>query len=516
LARFLALDWDHKQLHVIAATVTGNKVRIDQALVLAEPRSPNPAEAEVLGKLLRERLQAAHIAPAPVLACIGRDRVILKDLRYPPVPDAQEPEVVRFQALKESSEPANEVVIDYLPVGTDPSSGQRRALALLMRRELLATYQNLCRAAGLKLQALTPRPFGLAGCVQRLAAAGTLAPAPAADATIAVVAASEGWAEFIVLRGGLPVYARSLAVGPGLQGDLRRNLAVYAGQGSQFPISAVYLAGTADVADFHQRLQGALPVPVHLFDPFAPVDRPNLPVSGRGGFAGALGLLYSQAARQGQAINFLKVRQGQPAGAANRRRLVALAAVLGVLVLLGVAGWYWRLTQLDKELHELEAKQADLKQQADKMNDDEKRFQAVNDWNESEVVWLDELYNLTANLGNPYELQLTQINGTPLAKTAKSKQIAKLAIKGLATDKQQPLQDFKTALVQDSHYRVEPLVPSRNTVAGNRFQFPQQFTTAIELIRQPPGKYAQRLPDKPLERPNRGADAFGGFFGVGP
>ena len=117
MARFLVLDWDHQQLNLVPASVRHGTVRIKKALALAEGQSPNPAEAEALGRLLRERLKAAGIPPAPVLACVGRDRVILKDVRHPPVPPAEEPAIVRFQVIKELTDAPEEVVIDYLPAG---------------------------------------------------------------------------------------------------------------------------------------------------------------------------------------------------------------------------------------------------------------------------------------------------------------------------------------------------------------------------------------------------------------
>src|SRR5262245_42020794 len=155
----------------------------------------------MLGRRLRARLQAEGIAPAPVLVCVGRDRVILKDIRFPPVPPEDEPNIVRFQAVKELTDPAEEAVIDYMIVGS--AAAERRALALIVRRELLLTYQVLCRAAGLKLAAVTPRPFATALCLAGVAGSTVLTPLPQPpDATVAVLTTTEHWAEFCVVRDG--------------------------------------------------------------------------------------------------------------------------------------------------------------------------------------------------------------------------------------------------------------------------------------------------------------------------
>src|SRR5581483_275176 len=147
MPRYIAIDWDQNQLHIVAAEVRGGAVKVQRAFCWQEQQSPNAADAEALGKLLRDRLREAGIAPAPVIVSIGRDRVILKDIRHPPVPEAEEAALVRFQAVKELTEPPDEVVIDYTPMGDRSQPGERRALGVIVRRDILQMWRKICHAA---------------------------------------------------------------------------------------------------------------------------------------------------------------------------------------------------------------------------------------------------------------------------------------------------------------------------------------------------------------------------------
>jgi Tfp pilus assembly PilM family ATPase len=488
LARFLALDWDHQQLHIVAATVNRGVVRIERAAVFPEPQTPNLAEAEALGRRLRERLKEAGIAPAPVLACVGRDRVILKDVRHPPVSAAEEPGLVRFQTVKELTEAADEVVIDYTAGGLSGNGVERRAVVLVIRRELLQAYQALCQAAGLKLAALTPRVFGIAACVQHLT--GTAEDGNGSVGAVAVLTRAEQWAEFCVLRAGVLCFARSAAPGNTLPGEIRRNLAVHAGQSPQHPVEAVYVAGTNDQIELRDRLQEMLGLPVHSLDPFARTTQPEVPATGRGAFAGPVGLLYAQAVGS-LPINFVNIKQPVAARDPAKRRLLVGAAVAAVL-LLGLSGWcYSQLADHDRELNELSLQNADLDRQLSAIEVDAAHLKAIGEWTDGEIVWLDELYDLTERFPSTPNLRLTELIGIPLSRTGKDKHIANLTLGGIATEDAVAL-TLNTRLNEDSrYYRVPyPDLTNNNTGGpGPLQQFRRKFTQKMDIERRPPVEY---------------------------
>ena len=392
---FIAIDWDQNQLHLVSATFSGSTVRFSRALLVEDAGTPNLGQTTQLGQLLRDRLKEFNIASAPVLACLGRDRVILKEIHYPPVPEHEEPNIVRFQAIKELSEAPEDVVIDYVPLPSE--GGDRRALVHIARREIVKAYQELCQAAGLKLAGLAPRAQGMAGCLRTLMGTSVLVPPPEPrDAATAIVTVGEKWAEFAILKGDAILQTRPLTVGPGLAGEIRRNLAVHSAQQAQAPVKAVYLALSGDQSALRQKLTETLDIPVHTFDPFAGAESKTLPASGRGTFAGAIGLLHLMARTGALPVNFALVKQAHAPKDPNQR-LYILAAVFLVALVGGLfAVGSLVLGEKRKELAALEVELRASRNALTKERDRSKRLLALNEW--EGVSWPDELYELSARM----------------------------------------------------------------------------------------------------------------------
>ena len=484
MPRFLAIDWDQNQLHVVAGLAGGGKVKFQRALHWQEDKTPNPIEAETLGRRLRERLKEAGIAPAPVLACIGRDRVILKDLRFPAVPLAEEAGVVRFQAVKELTDSPDDVVIDYVTAGAAPGAEQQ-AQALIVRREILNTYQTLCHAAGLKLAALTPRPFGVAASLRK-ATAGA-APPEDPEGADAVVVIGERWAEFAVLRGQTPLLSRTMAVGPGLAGEVRRNLTVYAGQAGRPPVRALYVAGAG--AELRQRLSDLVETPIHEFDPFAGAVGLDVPPGARGGFAGAAGLLFARAEPRGLPINFVQPRQPKPPSNPSNRR-ATFAAAAGILLLVGLASCCWVVyANAAGNLRTVEQQRDGLEQQLQDLRKEGKLYKALDDWDN--VDWLDELYDLTDRIPDVNALRITQLTMEPTTRAAKVEYSAHIILRGtfVGNEGRKALDQLIDGFKQDGYYSSEG-----PKVVGN------QFTLTVKVERRPPSAYNKHklksAPDK--------------------
>jgi Tfp pilus assembly PilM family ATPase len=493
VARYLVLDWDYQQLNVVSGNIKQGKVRLEQAFSCEMPHSPNPALAEELGRALRDRLKDAGIAAAPVLICIGRDRVIFKDIRHPPVSAADEPGLVRLQAIKELNDPPDEVIIDYVSLDAPGTTGERRALAVILRREMLNTYQTLCKAAGLKLAGICPRPFGAAWSAKNAGAQGT----------VGVLTVSERWAEFCVVRGETLLLARALTMSAGSQdmllGEIRRNLAVFAGKAGQEPVRALYIADGTAAGNLGERLQDKLAIPVHALDPLAGLAAPP---ARRGIFAGAAGLLQAMAQHGSLPINFNQPRVARSADDGRRRKLILGAGLAAAVLISGLALGYSTLIAKDRELADLVQQKTALDQQLLLMKDDEKRIKAIGDWVAGDVVWLDELYDLSARFPDPNSLRVTQITADPLTKTGPDRHVARVVLKGITTENFSAVDALISQLVSDGFYRVEPKVISRNS-GPDRQMFSQQFATRLDIEPRPPAKYVRLLPAPPRLPPPR-------------
>lgn len=511
MSNFIAIDLEANGVYAVSGTARGAAKVLHATAWTGDDGEPPPAltleTARAFGEALRDKLRAVGAPIAPVLVSVGRDRVILKELRHPPVPPAEEPALIKFQAVKEMSDSPDDVVLDYVPLGAgaegaDPAA-DRRAMAVMLRKEVFNAVQAMCTAAGLKLAGVTPRPYAVTAGLVRAFAAGT-APAPdqKTDTVVALTLGPAG-GEFTVVRGGemvltLAIPSPVLASESMLIAQLRRNLAVYAGQHPGHPIEAVYLAEVGQ--GWTERLTAALGVPVYAYDPLAGAAT-KVPEYLRGRFAGAVGLLAAKA-HDALPINFAAPRQPRAEGDTSKKRL-ALAAVAAV-VLLGTAGAFGMYLRsiTDGTVRDMTAQRDELKEKTDAAAADVRRFEAIDAWTKRRVVYLDELYDLADRMPADDTLRVTSLTATALPAGKDGKQVAQAQVDlKIAATAAQPVSNLVSAFERDNppqergkpavnKYYVGTSTASGGALTGSGHgRHTQGFTVKTMVNYREPNKY---------------------------
>jgi len=476
--------------------VTRGKIRLEQAVTWEGAAALTPATADALGQQLRQRLRAAGIGSAPLLVCLAREQVILKEIRYPRTDADQEPTLVRFQATKELTESPESVVIDYVRLERPGPAGEQLAHVLIARRDLVNAFKALAKAAGLRLAALTPRAFGLAACLRQAEAAA--APEQGAAAVLAV---ADGMAEFCIAQGEMLLAARPLPQAEaGLVEDLRRNLSLYASQPGGLPVKAVYVAGADDKAALRNRLQESLTMPVRALDPLA--GMPAAAPTDRAGFGGPVGLLYLWAEKQTAPANFIAPKEPKAPTDTGRRRLLRVAGLAFLGLLLAILLTNVLLAGKRAEVEELQKTRNDLDTRLTAMEPVKRRLTDLKEWYQSDIHVIDELYDLAARFPFHKGVRVTHVDYAALGTAKPGKDAARgkgkasaftgrITIMGVVPrDETALLLNLVDDINQDSHLRADaPQI--RDATSGEKSQGLQEFVFHIDI--QPEAKYTTIL-----------------------
>jgi Tfp pilus assembly PilM family ATPase len=400
LSRFLGIDWDlgpdgHAPLlRIVEGSIKNRRVTILNALALPETILPNPAEAEEAGRRLKTHLAEAKISPAPVLYVLGRNRVVFRDVRYPDVPEGEVATLIHYQVSSDLPFPPEEAVLDYAICPCPGPSGEQRANVFVMRKDLLQAIRALCKTAGLKLDAVSLRPYALLANWQ--AQAGT----PADDgAARAVFVVTDGGGELSVAKGTdllfsrliLPVESAGVVRGSwqSYLPELRRTLAACASQFPMVPIKSLYLAGK--LSSFEESLLAdGLGLEVSSFDPLDAKGSAAHP----GAVASSLGIIQAKAAAKRLKVDFLAPKEPRPP-VNVKRRYIAVAASIAVLIVTGIGAAYgMAVADRNSQISDLNSEIATQQEQIKSYGDTEERLGSLTSWDKDSIVVLDELYDL--------------------------------------------------------------------------------------------------------------------------
>lgn len=418
MGKILALDWDRHQLRYVLAVTGRRTVKVLAAsaapMVMTqgdddpEPR-PDPA-ATLRAKLGRK---ASRL---PALVGVDRASIETMTLTLPPATDAELPELVLNQAMRESATVTEDTPLDFLPQTDDPGQ-PREVLVATLAPNAMRDIKQACAAAGIKPARMLMRPYASASLFLRSE--------PAADGQASLLVNLVGdEVDLTVLAGGKIVFARTARIPHSddqdesdrrVLAEIGRTLMVAMQQqiGDQ-AVGRICLCGSqGDHPGLVAGVSEQFEMPVVEFDPFDAVDiaRKAMPDE-PGSFASLLGMLLDEACGGRHAIDFLNPREVPKPP--NRRRLYA--AVAGLLIIGGLYVWDEQsaeLEKLDATVTALTQRHNDRKQLAEQAATQIQIVGAIRAWQSTEVNWLDEMRDISLRFPRGQDMVVLRMNLAP-------------------------------------------------------------------------------------------------------
>jgi Tfp pilus assembly PilM family ATPase len=426
----IALEWNNAEARVAAASKHGNQVVIEQALAIPLRAAGKETEASApdVGARIAEALAAHGLSRADVLVAVSRANIELRQLQVPNVPDDEMPEIVRMQAMREFNELDENWPLDFVPID-EGGEGPRHVLATAIAPQLVKQIEGVCQRASLKMRRLVLRSCGAASLLAR-AESGR----PSQVRLLVDLLADE--ADLTVMIDGKTIFLRTTRLSgdppqsQALLAEIRLTMAAVQNQLGGRKVTLIVLCGGGEAhAALARQIEQELGTSVKLFDPFEGLQLGRAlsgsPPENPGRFAPLLGVLLAELEQTGQAIDFLHPRR--PPDPPTRGKKWGLAGalvgtlVIGYLVYSRIDNYLLsnevaNLTRQERELSDqikawdkkaAPAKSANLNvAEVQKWIDSELQshkdksltsvvVEEVKKWAESEVLWLDQLRELS-------------------------------------------------------------------------------------------------------------------------
>lgn len=401
--KLLALEWDAREARFVAASATATGLTIEH---LVRVPLPPPAEEQsgppaVQADLIQAALDVHRVGRSRLLLGVPRSSVDLRQLVLPDVAASELPDLVRNQAVRELGAMQDGAVLDFVPLAAD---GQElvSVLAAALPPDAKAALDGVCQQLERTPQRMALRPFAAARLWRRQF--------PQDERICLLIDYAAEEADLTVVRAGEVIFSRTARL-PMPSGDeepaspllteIRRTLMAVSNQPGGEKVEAVFVYGNQEEhRDLLEQIADDAKLSVTACDPLAGLaltdEAQRLLPSARGRFAAAVGMLLDEAAGRAPELDFSNPRR--PPAVTNRKRRYAIAAATAAAVALGgvsLQGWQ-ELRTLDQEVRRLTKQSNQREEELKQAQAEEQAVAAIEQWTSGEVVWLDELRDLSA------------------------------------------------------------------------------------------------------------------------
>jgi Tfp pilus assembly PilM family ATPase len=481
MPRIVAIDWDQHEIRYVLAQASGGRVALRavgaQPLVDISEGSETP-RPDLEGSL-RALLSDPLFAGARIVIAVERSRIELLHLQLPPANDRELPDLVLHQVVRELQLSPEQIVVDFVPLEGDALS-RRKVMAAVLSREELNRILALLKRMKLRPVQMVFRPLSAAALLLRLI--------PNVRNPALVINRVGLEADLSLLVDSRPVFSRTIRLPEAsvetqrarLVLEAERTVTVAAAESlGRQKLAAAYVFGLpGEHSDLVERLSEQLGVPVELVDPFQSVSVGKVALPENAGrFSVHIGMIMDVATGRKPDIDFLHVRR--PPGQLKKSH-IALAAAAVVLLFAGYGAWNFaaQYTEISRENAALEAELKELNQTANKAAQQQRLVRAVSDWLGSEIVWLDELADLSLQLPASRHLVLSRFTATVGSGSGS------IFLQGFVRDPR-ILQQLEYA-IRDQYRRVQTPRLFEREIGGERTW---SFESSLVVARRQPAEY---------------------------
>ena len=396
MAKRLAIEWDARELRVVAGLVRGDRVTITDVATIAIDSS----EPQALGETLKRLLAQSGLEKLSGGVALGRGKAELRELKLPPVPEGELPDMVRFQAIRSFATAGDKSAIDFIPTRRDADG--IRVVAASVTPEELKKCALVAVPSQMSVDRLVLRPLAAAALFRSRN--------KAQDGETVLIDLLADDADIVVIREGVPVFVRSIRLPEEisvrvrtLSGEIRRSVMASQDSGTDTNCQRrIILWGRADV--HHEEVKGlseSLNTEVETLDPFSLVDvdvrlRSSLPEH-VGRLAPLIGLLDCDARADKDLIDFLNPRRPPAPPSPMGRNLVIGAAAAALVGTLFFLGWK-RISDLDADIAAQQSAYDALDSAVEVAEDSMARTEKVEAFLDGDVFWLNEFRRVATEM----------------------------------------------------------------------------------------------------------------------
>jgi Tfp pilus assembly PilM family ATPase len=408
MPRLITIECDANEVRVAVGTsgLTGVSVERVLSSPISIEENTEPWGSPSASNALKELLNQSGIKSGDAIACISRNDIELRAITLPLVDANELPDMVRFAAPRYFANVSEAWPLDFI---TMPShmEGSIDCIVGAINPSLIQKIASTVEGAGLTLTHMVLRPMA--------AAAGAIAKHPEwNNETVMFIDLLNDETDVVVVEKGNAVFMRNFqapfdATDPqtaiSLAGEIKRTIFSAISQRPGLSVSQIVIWTKDSLAPFATELSKAVNLPVKMLDPFSMAEKAKVEIAATtqtvGRFAPVLGALhFPQESRR--LIDFANPRKR-----VEKKRPIAKYIAAGAAGVAAIAGGLWWYSSSHSALDDdIRLLNESIKNQTEALKAANKN---ISDWSkvekfiEGDVLWIEELAQLSAKAQSPDE-----------------------------------------------------------------------------------------------------------------